>query len=75
MFRLLPAWIVFPLFLAVLWDLAWRGLALWRSARRGEAVWFVLLLVVNTLGLLPIGYLLYDRYGRPTAPSTGDTAA
>jgi hypothetical protein len=42
----------------VLWDLVWRGLALWRAGRRNEPIWFVCLLVFNTLGILPIIYLL-----------------
>jgi len=44
---------------AVLWSLAWKGLALWRSARAGQTVWYVVLLVVNTLGLLEITYLFF----------------
>jgi methionyl-tRNA synthetase len=44
---------------AVLWSLAWKGLALWRSARAGQTVWYVVLLVVNTVGLLEIAYLLF----------------
>lgn len=33
-------------------------MALWHSARRGNAVWFVVLLLVNTLGILDIVYLI-----------------
>ena len=39
------------------WSLVWKGLALWHAARRGEKIWFVVLLVVNTLGILEILYL------------------
>ena len=45
------------LFLAVVWSLFWKGLALWHSGRRGDAWWFVILLFVNTLGILEIIYL------------------
>src|SRR5258708_3414918 len=41
----------------LLWSLFWKGLALWHSARRGQYWWFVILLVVNTLGILEIIYL------------------
>lgn len=44
--------------LMVLWDLAWKGLALWRAARRKEQWWFLALLVINSMGILPIAYLL-----------------
>jgi len=41
----------------VLWSLFWKGLALWHAGRKGQPWWFVILLVVNTLGILEIIYL------------------
>lgn len=51
--------------LAVLaiWELAWKGLALWRAARNEERYWFVALLFINTIGILPIAYLLIKDKG------------
>ncbi len=47
-----------PLFLLFLvWGLFWKGLALWHSARKGQNWWFVILLIVNTAGILEIIYL------------------
>ncbi len=50
-----------PLFslvlLAAVWTLFWKGLALWHAGRRGDGWWFVILLLVNTLGILEIIYL------------------
>lgn len=43
--------------LAVLWSLLWKGLALWRAAKRGDTIWFVAFLFLNTLGILEIIYL------------------
>ena len=40
----------------IIWSLVWKGLALWRAARRGENIWFIVLLIVNTLGVLEIIY-------------------
>lgn len=45
--------------LVVLWSLVWKGLALWHAARRGQYWWFVILLVVNTVGILEIIYLFF----------------
>lgn len=39
------------------WSMFWKGLALWRSARLGSKKWFVVLLVINTVGILEILYL------------------
>jgi len=43
--------------LATAWTLPWKGVALWKAARREEKWWFIALLVVNTLGLLEILYI------------------
>jgi hypothetical protein len=41
----------------VLWTLVWKGMALWKAAREENKVWFVVLLLVNTVGILDILYL------------------
>jgi len=41
----------------MVWSLVWKGLALWKAAREGSKVWFVVLLVLNTVGILDILYL------------------
>jgi hypothetical protein len=43
----------------LLWSFVWKGLALWHAARRGQYWWFLILLVVNTLGILEIIYLFF----------------
>jgi len=50
------AWI---LLLIILWTLPWKGVALWKAGRNGQKIWFIALLMVNTLALLPIVYLFY----------------
>jgi hypothetical protein len=55
-----PAWIHANgalLVVLILWSLFWKGLALWHAGRRGHAGWFVVMLVVNTAGILEIIYL------------------
>lgn len=44
---------------ALLWTIPWKGMALWRSARNGQLLWFVILLIVNTLAILEIIYLIF----------------
>ena len=47
-----------PLFVVfILWSIFWKGLALWHSAQRGQYWWFVIMLMVNTAGILEIVYL------------------
>lgn len=45
--------------LLIAWSLSWKGFALWNAARHKQKVWFIALLVINTLGLLEIIYLRY----------------
>ena len=49
-------WILVPL---LIWTLVWKGVALWKAARRNEKIWFVALLVLNTLGILEIIYIFF----------------
>ncbi len=41
----------------LIWSAIWKGIALWKAARNGSKPWFVVLLVLNTLGILEIIYI------------------
>lgn len=41
----------------LVWSLFWKGWALWQAVKNEDRAWFVILLVINTAGLLEIGYL------------------
>jgi len=45
----------------VILDLVLRGIALWRAGRNGQKWWFVALLLVNSVGILPGIYLLTHK--------------
>lgn len=61
----LPLW---AFVLIVVWSLVWKAIALWKSARREQIVWFIVLIVVNTLGILEILYIFI--FSRCCAPKT-----
>ena len=50
----LPIWLIVTI---LIWSLAWKGLALWKSARLQSKAWFIVLLIVNTMGILEILYI------------------
>jgi len=50
----IPIWVIV---VASLWSLAWKALAMWKSARLNQPAWFIVLLVFNTLGILDILYI------------------
>jgi hypothetical protein len=45
------------LIVLVLWTIIWKGIALWKAARNESKVWFVIMLIVNTVGILEIIYI------------------
>ncbi len=54
------------LLLAIVWSTVWKGIALWRASRNAHLVWFIALLVVNTLGILELIYIF--AFSRKTSP-------
>jgi hypothetical protein len=44
------------------WELTWKGFALWRAAKNNSKYWFIPLLIINSMGLLPIIYLSIEWY-------------
>ena len=42
-----------------IWDLTWRGFALWHASQNKQRNWFIVLMVVNSVGILPIIYLKF----------------
>ncbi len=43
----------------VAWIVFWRGFALWKAASKRQLIWFIVILVVNTLGILEIVYVFF----------------
>jgi hypothetical protein len=76
---LLPAGllvIAMPLLIVLaVWCVAIKGYALWKAARHSDKGWFVVLLVVNTLGILELVYLFwYLKNHEHDAPATASDA-
>lgn len=40
-----------------LWSLFWKIFALWHAARKSARGWFIVIMLVNTAGILEIVYL------------------
>lgn len=55
---------VMILVLLLIWDLIWKGLSLWKAARNNQSAWFIALILINSLGLLPIIYLKFFQNSR-----------
>jgi len=51
------------LFLSV-WTLVWKGVALYHAGKNRQKVWFVVLLLLNDLGILSMIYLRWFQRQR-----------
>jgi methionyl-tRNA synthetase len=41
------------------WVIPWKGIALWIASRRENKLWFIALLLLNTVGILEIIYIFF----------------
>ena len=48
-------WII-PL---AIWDLVWKAVSMWYAARNGQKGWYIALLIINSVGILPMVYLKF----------------
>ena len=39
------------------WEMIWKGIAMWRAAKHEQKYWFLACFVVNSAGILPLVYL------------------
>jgi hypothetical protein len=47
-------WLFIPM---IVWTFFWKGCALWFTAKDDKKWWFVVLLILNTVGILEIVYI------------------
>jgi len=57
----LPVWLIILIVILALFDSVMTLIALWRAARNNHLVWFICLAIFNTIGILPIVYLILNK--------------
>ena len=55
----MPAGLFSVVVLMAIWSIIWKGIALWKAARNGSKPWYIIMLVVNTVGILEILYIFF----------------
>jgi methionyl-tRNA synthetase len=53
----IPGWIIALVVVLGIWEAVWKAIALWRAGNDRNLLWFVLMFVLNTLGILEIIYI------------------
>ena len=46
-------------YLLIIWTTVWKGIGMWKAGRNNQLIWFVVILIFNTAGILPIVYLAW----------------
>ncbi len=54
---ILTGWLSVLIIPVAFWSLFWMGWALWRAAKDDSKIWFIILLLVHTVGILDIIYI------------------
>ena len=47
-----------------IWDTVWKGIGLWHAGKNRQLAWFLCILIINTVGVLPIVYLVWFQRPR-----------
>jgi hypothetical protein len=53
------------IYLFIIWEAFWKGIGLWKSAKKGDTLWFIAIFLINFVGLLPIFYLWRTKQLEP----------
>ena len=43
----------------LIWTIIWKGVALWKCGRNNQLLWFIAILIINTVGILEIIYIFF----------------
>jgi hypothetical protein len=54
-------WLIPTIIIIALWDIVWKLIALWKAARANHLAWYLCIAIFNTIGILPIIYILVHR--------------
>jgi len=55
----LPSGLTVLFALLAVWELCWKGFALWKAGKHDQLYWFIAILIVNSAGILPIVYIFF----------------
>jgi 4-amino-4-deoxy-L-arabinose transferase-like glycosyltransferase len=65
-------WMPLLMLLFIAWTVPWKGVALWKAARNKHLVWFIFMLIVNSLAILEIVYIFGFSKSKAAAKPADD---
>jgi len=52
-------WVALLLSVMIVWTIIWKGIALFKAAQNSQKIWFIVMLLANTVGILEIIYIFF----------------
>ena len=59
-------WFIPIIIIVGIWDCVWKLIAMWKAGRNNHLAWFICIAIFNTIGILPIIYILIQRKNNST---------
>ncbi len=53
---LINSWLLIPM---IIWIIFWKGSSLWIASKNNQKGWFLIILAINTFGILEIIYIFF----------------
>jgi hypothetical protein len=60
-------WLIPVIIIVAIWDTVWKLIAMWKAAQNKHLAWFICIFIFNTIGILPIIYILLYKEKSDTA--------
>jgi hypothetical protein len=54
-------WLIALIAIVAIWDSVWKLIGMWKAARNNHLAWFICIFIFNTIGILPIIYILIHK--------------
>jgi len=51
--------ITLTLYFLIIWTIVWKSIALWYAGKHQQKIWFIVIAVLSTAGILPILYIFF----------------
>ncbi|WP_205804314.1 DUF5652 family protein [Methanolobus halotolerans] len=48
----------------VIREIVWKGIGLWKAARNKQKYWFIAMLIINSVRIIPIIYIFLFQKGK-----------
>ena len=65
-FHSMLPWLIPTIIILAIWDSVCKIIAMWKAGRNNHLAWFICIAIFNTIGILPIVYILTHRKNNGT---------